>query len=467
MKPIRIVSALLATAALTATACPALAASKKKDPSTEVPKLTVSAPETAIPGGAQGVLEVTASAPGFLTLTISLNGEEITLFDFFEIHSEDNELMFPAVDEAGEPLAPGAYTMTASMTTQYGTPSGDVTGTMTIGLPLAQQSDTPETDAPTTDSKKDEPVKAEKPAEQAPAKSETPAAKPAEQAPAKTEKPAEKLEYKTASNTVVGDEGYEIGVGVSDVAAQDDAGYWGLDAAASDEAIWAALMRPMVGADVGETESVYIYNSTKDSRKKLGSISGISQGVNVIAEREDGWSLVEAFRNEDGAFVRGYIRSNKLRTVEPNAVYGLVIDKKAQTLVVYKDGQRIGSCPVSTGLPTSKYLHRETPAGEFITVTRRGTTEYYGKGFSKYTIRVNGGYYIAEIPTTKKNGKDFSMLADELGAKATRGMICLPHDASADGGINAEWIWNMTDENKKVKVLILDDKARTDVPSGK
>ena len=138
----------------------------------------------------------------------------------------------------------------------------------------------------------------------------------------------------------------------------------------------------------------------------------------------------------------------------------------SQTLTVYKDGERIGSCAVSTGLATSKYLHRETPAGEFITVTRRGTTEYYGMGYCKYTIRINGSYHIEEIPTTKKNGSDFSLLEDSLGQKATRGNICIAHDASSDGGINAEWIWNMTDENKKVKVLVFDDKDRSQVPVG-
>ena len=120
-------------------------------------------------------------------------------------------------------------------------------------------------------------------------------------------------------------------------------------------------------------------------------------------------------------------------------------------------------------MPTYKYPHRETPAGEFITVTRRGSYEYYGMGFTKYTIRINGSYYLSEIPTTKKNGTKFiEDVAASLGEKYTRGNICIAHDASSDGGINAEWIWNMTTENKRVKVLILDDKPRTDVPvSGK
>lgn len=55
-------------------------------------------------------------------------------------------------------------------------------------------------------------------------------------------------------------------------------------------------------------------------------------------------------------------------------------------------------------------------------------------------------------------------MEDALGSKASRGNICLAHDASTDGGINAEWIWNITEENKKIKVLVFDDKDRSLVP---
>lgn len=278
----------------------------------------------------------------------------------------------------------------------------------------------------------------------------------------------------TASNTTgyqqgnasIGVDGLEIGAGVSDVAAQTDAGYWTLSRSASDEEIWAALIRPMTSVDVAVNESAYVYDSPKDGRKRLGTVSGLSQGLNVIQDREDGWSLVEVFRNEDGAFIRGYVRTNKLRVIDPNPTYGIVIDKGAQRLTVWKDGKPIGSCDVSTGLPTSKYLHRETPAGEYVLVTRRGTREYYGMGYSKYSIRFNGNYNLCEIPTTKKNGSDYSLLEETLGEKATRGHICVAHEASSDGGINAEWIWELTDENKNIKLLILDDKDRSEVPVG-
>ena len=115
----------------------------------------------------------------------------------------------------------------------------------------------------------------------------------------------------TAGSTVVGAEGYAIGVGVGDIVPQEDAGYWGLTASASDAEIWAALTRTMIGVDVGESESAYIYDSPEEGRERLGTVSGISQGLNVLSE-SDCWALVEAYLNEDGAFVRGYIRSNKL-----------------------------------------------------------------------------------------------------------------------------------------------------------
>ena len=374
----------------------------------------------------------------------------ITLLDREEVHTSSNMFDFVAADEDGAPLDVGTYTLSGELIDQFGASSGSVSGQLTIGVPIAQQ-----VDASADDDDADD------------ASASTDAASTgASSSSGKTSssaKAADTLEYVASDKTKLGEQGYEIGVGVSDTVDQADAGYWALTADSSDEEIWAALTRTMVSVNVGESESAYIYNAT-DNGKKIGSVSGLSQGLNLIEDLDDGWSVVEAYRNEDGSFVRGYIRTNKLRTVEPSNMYGIVIDKATQTLTVYKNGERIGSCAVSTGLPTVKYLHRETPAGEFITVTRRGTIENSG-GYSKYTVRISGNYHLCEIPTTKKNGKDYSLMADKLGQKASRGNICIAHDESSDGGINAEWIWDLTDSNKKVKVLIFDDKDRSSIPA--
>ena len=448
-------SALVVSALLLGGASGALAASAN---------LQLSLPTSEVPGGSHTQLTFTTNVPGFLTLTLNGPSGSLTLLNREEVHTAGNMFDFVAADDSGSPLSVGAYTVSGELIDQFGEATGSVSGQLTIGIPLAQQTDDEEEDpAPAkgnASASKDTASKdtASKDAATPSAPSSAASAKPASSGKAETG-----VEYVASSKTTLGEQGYEIGVGVSDTVDQADAGYWGLTADASDADIWAALTRTMVSVNVGESESAYIYNST-DNGKKIGSVSGLSQGLNLIEDLDDGWSVVEAYRNEDGAFVRGYIRTNKLRTVEPSNMYGLVIDKAAQTLTVYKNGERIGSCAVSTGLPTVKYLHRETPAGEFITVTRRGTIENSG-GYSKYTVRISGNYHLCEIPTTKKNGKDYSLMADKLGQKASRGNICLAHDESSDGGINAEWIWDLTDSNKKIKVLVFDDKDRSSIPA--
>lgn len=476
MKHFRHASALLLGLSLMCTASAASAAAKT-NAFTEVPSIKLTdVPSKGTESGDMSNIDISTNLPGFLNLVL-LDGSGsivLTIAENQEIHSNATSFDFYAVDDNGDLLPPGAYTVSADMVSQYGVPSETVTEDIVI-----EESSDMETaaaaaasrkgsasgeviadaDEETTDETTDETDgETEKKSSSSRTSTKTASAK-VTAAPVL----ADEMQY-TEGVCAMGDEGLLIGVGVSDTAVQEDAGYWGLTADASDAEIWAALTRTMTGVDVGESESAYIYDSPESGRKKLGTVSGISQGLNVIKSRDDGWSLVEAFRNEDGAFVRGYMRSDKLRVVEPNPSYGIVIDKAAQTLTVYKDGARLGSCLVSTGLPTPKYPHRETPAGEFILVTRRGSYEYYGKGYTKYTIRINGSYYLADLPTTKKNGSKFLEMPDDLGSKATRGTVCIAHDASTDGGINAEWIWNMTDDNKKVKVLIFDDKPRTDVP---
>ena len=458
-------SALVVSALLLGGASGALAASAN---------LQLSLPTSEVPGGSHTQLTFTTNVPGFLTLTLNGPSGSLTLLDREEVHTAGNMFDFVAADDSGSPLSVGAYTVSGELIDQFGEATGSVSGQLTIGIPLAQQTDDEEEedpapakgDASASEDTASKDTASKDTASNDAATSSAPSSSGSSAAPAKpasSGKTENGVEYVASSKTTLGEQGYEIGVGVSDTVDQADAGYWGLTADASDADIWAALTRTMVSVNVGESESAYIYNST-DNGRKIGSVSGLSQGLNLIEDLDDGWSVVEAYRNEDGAFVRGYIRTNKLRTVEPSNMYGLVIDKAAQTLTVYKNGERIGSCAVSTGLPTVKYLHRETPAGEFITVTRRGTIENSG-GFSKYTVRISGNYHLCEIPTTKKNGKDYSLMADKLGQKASRGNICLAHDESADGGINAEWIWDLTDSNKKIKVLVFDDKDRSSIPA--
>ena len=436
MKNRHLLTALLIAALLTLTCAGALAAADRN----AVPKLTLDAPLTPITGGATVQLSATASVPGFLTLRLldASGAEVLTVCSNYELHTKSNDVPFPTRRPDGSLVPAGAYTLSGQMISQFGVSSNAVSATVSISAPPTLNDAETETGDGT----------------QAGASSSSSSASSS----------ANGLGYGEGS-FVTGDEGLQIGVGVTDASDQSDAGYWALTAASGDAEIWAALMRPITTVNVEERESAYIYDSKADGRNQLGTVCGTSQGVNVISD--DGtWSLVEAFRNEDGAFVRGYMRSNRLQQITPNDAYGLVIDKAAQTLTVFRNGERVGSCAVTTGLATSEYPARETPAGEYVTATRRGTIDYAsGKGYSAYAVRISGNYHLCEIPATKKGGSDFSLLSGSLGSKGSRGNICIAHEASSDGGINAEWIWKITDSNKRIKVLVFDDKDRSQVPS--
>ena len=456
MKKRHLLTALLIAALLMLTCTSALAAKDRSSDRTAAPKLTLDAPTEPITGGATVQLSATTDIPGFLSLRLlSASGQEVlTLYNNYELHTKSNNVPFVTLMPDGTAIPVGTYTLSAQMFSQFGVSSETVTAEISIGeAPNLAMIDEEDEDAEGG---------ATAVASASSGDASTGSASSSGSASAPVGQPVKTVGYTSGSYTV-GAEGLQIGVGVTDVAEQTDAGYWSLTAESSDADIWAALTRTMTSVNVDEKESAYIYDSKADGRKQIGTLSGLSQGVNVISS--DGtWALVEAYRNEDGAFVRGYMRANRLREIEPNTTYGLVIDKKTQTLIVFRNGERVGSCPVTTGLPTADYLHRETPAGEFITVTRRGTVEYANSGYCVYTVRINGNYHLCEIPTTKKGGSDYSLLENSLGTKASRGNICIAHEASSDGGINAQWIWNMTDSNKRVKVLIFDDKERSEVP---
>ena len=158
------------------------------------------------------------------------------------------------------------------------------------------------------------------------------------------------IEYTTSSDITLGEEGYQIGVGVSDHGFSGDA-TMGFGRFRQRCEIWATLTRWMVAADVKEGESTYICSSRGAD---IGSVSGLSQGLNVILKRDDGWSSSKPTAMKTVRFIRGYI-SSKLRTVDPNTSTASSSINR-QTLTVYKDGERVGFTAVSTGKPPIKSL---------------------------------------------------------------------------------------------------------------
>ena len=112
MKSIRPLSALLVCAALYGQSVSALAAAD----------LTLTAPTEAVPGGSRSYFTITSPTPGFLTMTLDdASGTEVALlFDMEEIHTNENQLVFSAVDEDGSPLPAGSYSVSGELLDQFG-----------------------------------------------------------------------------------------------------------------------------------------------------------------------------------------------------------------------------------------------------------------------------------------------------------------------------------------------------------
>ena len=225
-------------------------------------------------------------------------------------------------------------------------------------------------------------------------------------------------------------------------------------AEADDAAIWKCLMAPLTVVDIGRMQHQSIYAAPSAKSAVLGTLHGQSHGVRVLALQADGYARIGTWRQEDGSYVEGYVPQNKLKNVLPNAHYGLLVDKSAQTLTVYQDGQRLGTVSVSTGLMAKDKLFRETPAGAFLTTDRIASFKDEGYQYN-CAIRIDGGNLIHSAGCKLRGGKmDYSEQAPLLGQKASHGCIRV-NPVPEENGLNMYWLWTHLPYN--TKVLVLDD----------
>lgn len=244
------------------------------------------------------------------------------------------------------------------------------------------------------------------------------------------------------------------------------------------QAIWDLMMQPITVLDVGQTEHVYPTNKPGIERKPYqentaGELHGQSQGVHVLEEDTDGdgYVRIEAYSNDgtktDNAFmesldaklIQGYVKENLLMRVTPSDRYALLIDKLRQKLYIFEDGRIIGELLVSTGLNNEKQPYNETPAGEFITVSRVGLF-VSGSMRADYAIRINGGTLLHEVPYrygADGKTKMYTEFEGELGQKASHACIRIQRRKNAEGQ-NMAWLWDNLE--LKTKVFIWDDQGR-------
>ena len=260
----------------------------------------------------------------------------------------------------------------------------------------------------------------------------------------------------------------------------------------NEQAVWNMLMEPITVVDLGKVKGksrsqltkmqTYLYQEPDEKSKILGEVSNLSQGVRVIENLDNGWSLVECypssfFSKPDtktkawNILVSGYIPTKYLKQVQPTSRLALVVDKLAQRLYVFQEGKMIATLLCSTGLVQwngSKYQpYNETRSGEFLLINMTGQLTS-DRLICSYAIRFNGGDEVHEVPhqENRDGSNNYKSTEPKLGTKCSHGCIRVQRLKTPDG-INMAWIYNLVNSENlcgKVKVVIWEDWQGRQLP---
>ena len=189
-----------------------------------------------------------------------------------------------------------------------------------------------------------------------------------------------------------------------------------------DAAVWEALTAPVAIGEGPEGKGLKIMNA-KAGKECIGTVSCRTVGVAVLELYDDGWAKIGAWRQTDGAYIEGYVKTSKLRVIRPNTRYGAVVDKKKQTITVYENGKKLGTAMVSTGYTTALDRSADTHSGVYLLGTRMDGFGSDGHTYA-YPIRLERLNLIHQIGYEAKNGgRDFSAEMEVLGTKASHGCV--------------------------------------------
>ena len=226
-----------------------------------------------------------------------------------------------------------------------------------------------------------------------------------------------------------------------------------MPAGSDDDAVWGAMMKPAAVIASDFSKSVPVLAEPDKSAKSLGTFHGATQCVSVL-EMRDGWARIGAWNHETADYTEGWIPSGQLKIMHPNTDYGLLVNKKQQTITVYYRGKPLETLLVSTGHMDRNKLIRETSAGMFLTGYHRVDFSMEGSKYD-YVIQYDGGNLLHQIPYSSAGKKDFTWGKAYLGSKASHACIRIQDFPGPESGINAYWIW--THIPYHTKLIILDD----------
>ena len=251
---------------------------------------------------------------------------------------------------------------------------------------------------------------------------------------------------------------------------EHEACYWCTPMDLEDEsAIWAMLTSPVTVVDGDMNKQTVCYAEPDENSEMIGMITCASQGLHVLETRDDGWTMIETYstsfhdskvKNFNG-FVTGYVPTKKLKTVEVNQKYGIIIDKLTQRLYFYKDGHLETSLAVSTGLYNSKQPYNESRSGEYLIIYTKTGALIDGNMHCDYALKFNAADYLHEVPYIKASDgtKNYKPYESKLGSRASHGCLRVQMKKNADGynmAALAKLIKDRKDKNC-VKIVVWED----------
>ncbi len=222
----------------------------------------------------------------------------------------------------------------------------------------------------------------------------------------------------------------------------------------TDQEIWAKMTAPATIIDIKNVSHQRVYQEPDSGSRVLGTLHGQSQCVSVL-EIQDKWVRISAWNHERGEKIEGWVPGKVLKVVLPQTRYGLLIDKKTQTLTLFENGEKVDTLLVSTGRMTKGELYQETAAGSFL--TNEHMSDYSTNGLKyDFVIRYDGGNLLHQIPYAWNMDGKKDLVPGEmyLGTKASHACIRIQEKPS-EKGINAYWFW--THLPFRTRVIVLDD----------
>ena len=246
--------------------------------------------------------------------------------------------------------------------------------------------------------------------------------------------------------------------------------YWCTPMSLEDEdALWKMLTAPITMADVDMNKQTVVYPEPDEKSKPIGMLTGQSQGVHVLEELENGWTKVETYSTSFhdskvknwNAFVTGYVLTEKLKTVEVNQNYGIIIDKLTQRLYLFVDGHLETSLAVSTGLYNKRQPYNESRSGEYLIIYTKTGALIDGNMHCDYALKFNAADYLHEVPyiLSGDGSKNYNGYESKLGTRASHGCLRVQRNKNAKG-YNMRELANLIKKRKDtncVKLVVWED----------